>query len=463
MKHYGAPFWLDVAGLFLLLVAPAYSALAGDLEDELAGIRKEGLPATPAELNEWYAAAPAKENAALIYRKAFEQYYTEGDESQWKLLPIAGEAPLPAAGKPWPKAMRAAVADYLGKNANALTLLHKAGSMPKCRWPVDFSEWDKNPCEQISHLAPIRQGTRLLALEALFHAHGGRTGAASRSLVSLFKLSLSLSREPSLPSQLTRQACQALGMSKLRRVLCRISLSDSQLADISARLARLEKDDGIPRALIGERCVGHAGFQTPDLMDDAQWQVLKRDVSGKGLFGKDMKGLGPSSNKALDDLSLADYRKLHLKADHLSFLRVMRASIDAARVPMPDRPRAARNLRRRLAKLPPQRPMTRLMTLTAPMTIVGAMKDIARLRLARTALAVERYRLAAAALPPDLTSIVPKYLPKVPADPYDGQPIRYKKRETGYLLYSIGEDGKDDGGNQKEYQSVPDITFGVAR
>ena len=31
-------------------------------------------------------------------------------------------------------------------------------------------------------------------------------------------------------------------------------------------------------------------------------------------------------------------------------------------------------------------------------------------------------------------------------DPYDGRPLRYRKVGARYLLYSIGPDGKDDGG-----------------
>ncbi len=41
---------------------------------------------------------------------------------------------------------------------------------------------------------------------------------------------------------------------------------------------------------------------------------------------------------------------------------------------------------------------------------------------------------------------------------FDGQPLRYKKLAKGYVVYSVGEDGKDDGGDEKK-----DITFTVER
>ena len=35
-------------------------------------------------------------------------------------------------------------------------------------------------------------------------------------------------------------------------------------------------------------------------------------------------------------------------------------------------------------------------------------------------------------------------------DSMTGEPFRYRVKNTGYLLYSIGSDGKDNGGNHSE-------------
>lgn len=71
-------------------------------------------------------------------------------------------------------------------------------------------------------------------------------------------------------------------------------------------------------------------------------------------------------------------------------------------------------------------------------------------RLATTALACARYRLVNGIMPPDLAALVPAFLAAVPRDPMDGQPLRYRPEPSGaYLIYSIGEDGHDDGGDGK--------------
>lgn len=67
----------------------------------------------------------------------------------------------------------------------------------------------------------------------------------------------------------------------------------------------------------------------------------------------------------------------------------------------------------------------------------------------RTALAVERYRLASGRLPDALWELVPDFLESVPHDPRDGQQLRYSRRDTGYVIYSIGQDLTDNQGEEK--------------
>ena len=39
-----------------------------------------------------------------------------------------------------------------------------------------------------------------------------------------------------------------------------------------------------------------------------------------------------------------------------------------------------------------------------------------------------------------------KFLDSIPVDPYDGKPLRLKRMPDGLLIYSVGPDGKDNGG-----------------
>jgi hypothetical protein len=66
--------------------------------------------------------------------------------------------------------------------------------------------------------------------------------------------------------------------------------------------------------------------------------------------------------------------------------------------------------------------------------------------MAQVLLAVERYRLSHGVLPDAIDSLVPQYCAAVPEDPHDGKPLWYKRLDRGYMVYSVGEDGRDDGG-----------------
>ncbi len=90
------------------------------------------------------------------------------------------------------------------------------------------------------------------------------------------------------------------------------------------------------------------------------------------------------------------------------------------------------------------------------------------MRNARTALAIQRYRLAAGRLPDALTDLVPTYLDAVPTDPFDGKDLRYEKLGIGFVVYSVGQDLRDDGGTEKPPRRTKespnwDVTFIVER
>ena len=78
------------------------------------------------------------------------------------------------------------------------------------------------------------------------------------------------------------------------------------------------------------------------------------------------------------------------------------------------------------------------------------------LRLLLIELALQQYQLNNYHTYPDrLVDLVPKYIANVPIDPFDPrqQPLRYKQTGDGYLLYSVGYDGKDDGGKASTQES----------
>jgi hypothetical protein len=95
-------------------------------------------------------------------------------------------------------------------------------------------------------------------------------------------------------------------------------------------------------------------------------------------------------------------------------------------------------------------------------TITGSKRDLqsslqeiaeqheAKLRLLTCGLALRAYCAENGNPPEKLADLVPEYLTEVPRDPYSGKPLVYRRDAKGYVLYSVGSDGRDDGGQPGE-------------
>jgi hypothetical protein len=62
------------------------------------------------------------------------------------------------------------------------------------------------------------------------------------------------------------------------------------------------------------------------------------------------------------------------------------------------------------------------------------------------AFALAAYRADHGRYPKALTELAPKYIEAIPDDIFSGKPLIYKPEANGYLLYSVGANGIDDGG-----------------
>ena len=126
--------------------------------------------------------------------------------------------------------------------------------------------------------------------------------------------------------------------------------------------------------------------------------------------------------------------------------------IEASRRPWPERVRAIEELGRRHG--PPSDSREELMflfpsagTSDAPYALITP-RAVVIDRASIAAIAVERFRRDHdGALPAAMSDLTPRYLPRLPVDPYSGRPMLLAKDGTSYRIYSVGPDGNDDGGD----------------
>ncbi|MEX2114225.1 MAG: hypothetical protein WD845_13620 [Pirellulales bacterium] len=82
------------------------------------------------------------------------------------------------------------------------------------------------------------------------------------------------------------------------------------------------------------------------------------------------------------------------------------------------------------------------------------------LHLVLTEAAVRQYALEHGEPPESLARLVPQYLSHVPDDPLGDGPLTYRRTDSGYLLYSVGRNGRDDGGLRAT--NTPAVTNGAS-
>ena len=90
-----------------------------------------------------------------------------------------------------------------------------------------------------------------------------------------------------------------------------------------------------------------------------------------------------------------------------------------------------------------------MIVLTMPAVVQGqiaADTADARLHLLRLAFAVEVYQREHGRFPAQLAELAPKHLDEVPRDPFSGEQFHYEPGAEGFVLYSAGRNGQNDGG-----------------
>jgi type II secretory pathway pseudopilin PulG len=85
-------------------------------------------------------------------------------------------------------------------------------------------------------------------------------------------------------------------------------------------------------------------------------------------------------------------------------------------------------------------------------------RGVAYSSLGQVALALAAYRAEHGTYPTQLAQLSPKYLAAIPEDPFADGPLRYKRTKTGCVVYSIGPNGKDDGGASRSLSSDDDAS-----
>jgi type II secretory pathway pseudopilin PulG len=309
----------------------------------------------------------------------------------------------------------------------AVVEARKLVAFPEGRFPLTYSP------DVFSMLLTNQQETRavahLLKLDATLRAQEGDADGALASCRAVLNAGNALGDEPFILSQLIRIACEAVAVGSIERTLAQGQPTDPAVQAVERRLEEEERQPTLVVCARGER----AGLD----------RFLGELAAGRVSLSRITGGGGPAGGikERLADLAAAR----SITAARPWILRWMNEFV-ALVTEAPDDFDARLDALAQQVTEPDTPWVARLLVPAVPKVTAATTRAQAQMRCARVALAVERYRLAHGRWPDALPDLAPQFLTAIPKDPYDRQPLRYKKLADGVVIYALGPDHTDNGG-----------------
>jgi hypothetical protein len=392
------------------------------------------------ELEQKRAAIPENENSGLVLMaaKAFMPrnwpfwYHTQapekGERSEEELRALEESFSEIEPERQLDLRQTKALREELGRAERVLAAVRKVAEMPQGRYPITYST------DFISTRLPYTQDARafvtLLDYDALLRAQDGDMDGALTSCRGILNCGRSVGDEPTLVSMLVRIALNAVATKRVERTLAQGEPSEAALARVQHEF---EAEAEEPLLLIGAR--GERG-----MMDGALQAVEAGDLDPNWLFA-----LTGGKNGATILVGSTQFLRLPgvIKRVRAAVLRYNDQFVEITKLPVEQQPERIKELQAAEKSLPE---LARPILYASTKVAVAFHRDRATLRCAAVMVALERYRRANNRWPGSLTDLVPADLPKVPLDPFDSSPLRYRRLDDGVVVYSVGSDGQDNGG-----------------
>ncbi len=403
------------------------------------------LPETLEELNAWYVEPPAGQNAATFILQGVNAMHIAG-VSQNANLPILGKLPPPDAWVPLSPAEKIELAAFLQRNQDALQYFSQGAQYEQSRYPVDFTRIAGLP-----HLQGVNTGSKLCEMAVILDAENSDGKKAGDDVATALALARSLKAEPLIISQLVRTAGIAFAVAALNQSVNRTTLPPESLSTLGKMFHEMEDYDasgeGFYRALVGEKVMQLA------LLNDRNQLLGSLSETGS-------RGQADAKTRRLIEYVKGNP---NLRAEQEYAGSTFQELITASQGAFPDRVKNFGDLIQEHVSEARNQGLLLSASYLAELSnlAIRQASGVTYLRLAMTAIALEQFRASHGNRYPDgLSELVPTYLDAPLLDPFDGNPLRYRIQGAGYVLYSIGPELKDDGGDQTKGK---DLVFEVVR
>jgi len=389
--------------------------------EEEKRIRAEGYPINREELTNYVDPPSVLGIGAKYFQKAgdivqeFDEDGEVADAIHRNMVNVPGNEPLPDD-------VLVSLESYALVNTNALELIDL---IPEDQ-PIRYDTTPEFEGRGLERSYTLERAHNLLVLAATFDSEEGRFPSAIKRLAQSIRLAESLEQDFSIPSHWIRGEMISRSNQCLSRMLSQNNLDHDTLSQLAAIFEQEPTKITFWKSMAAGRAFTISMFDWAASEGIDQQNAEWSERYGVRVYTP--KFLAKAMMTVEKRCVLTGYRELFNRQDSSW------ANINAARTDM-------------LAFADESWGLLGPNFITRSAYAVGHnVRSVTDYRLARTALAIERFRLDTGKAPNTLSDLVPNYLDHVPNDPYAEGKIRYKNDDNGYIIYSIFADQQDDDG-----------------
>ena len=418
------------------------------------------------------------ENARLTDLKPWQEYYRataltniwRGNDGLTNIqITLLDTNKFPTSAQPQTPAANVLLA--LSRYDWVLQEIQKAARRPNSRFPVNYQV--ENPSDiLLMHLARLKKCAQILQLRSLAELQQGQTIKALNDVKLMLRLVDSVRSEPTLISRLMRAALANMTLQPVWEGLSNQCWSDAELKDL---IGELQKPDFVADwhfALHAERSVQLAQIDYYKTHRDRAaimllFSTAPKSVEVMGQMVDRLPNMPESLGEMFSSLAqclpegFASSLFYHLPPDgwYDQNKKTLAQICETQLFPMarPDKHLISQSCasnyvawmepNRRLENLRPQSVLAFMLLPYDSRVAQRFARNQSYIDMALLACALERYHNLDQEYPETLAMLAPSMLEKIPPDVVNGEPLHYRRTKDGrYQLYSIGWNGKDDGG-----------------
>ena len=338
--------------------------------------------------------------------------------------------------------------EQVGKASKTLEEVREALAQPSLKVEIDYTQGID---VRLPHLQVTRAAGNWLALTVLDDLYHRDLDAATTNIIAIAALTRFQKDERLIISQTARWQVGLVGLNLTWEALQASGWTDEQLVTLQQTWRNTSVAEQTISAMEVERTFSRDYFEQARRFP--KWNQLRISLLSYAQCGCD-GGYSAFISDFQDSIHAIAWRLAWLDQDELRFLQRSQLALTRTRDAAERRAWSASHLSDKDFPYARSRYdrwrflLSDVFTPNAALNVLHVFECETQREMTVAAIAIKRYQLRTGTLPPDLASLVPEYLPQLPLDWMDGKPLRYypNKDET-FVLYSVGVDGRDDGGD----------------